>query len=68
VTISPDGRRALSGGVDQTIRLWDLATGEELHCFRGHEGMVNGVAFSPDGRRALSGGSDRTVRLWGLPK
>jgi WD40 repeat protein len=67
VALSADGRRALSGGLDQTVRLWAVATGQELHCFTGHADVVSGVAFSPDGRLALSGGADATVRLWRLP-
>jgi RNA polymerase sigma factor (sigma-70 family) len=64
VAIAPDGRAALSGGFDGTVRLWDLEEGEEVRRFEGHEGGVLAVAFSPDGRRALSGGQDRTLRVW----
>jgi WD40 repeat protein len=32
VTVLPDGRRALSGSTDKTLRLWDLETGAELTC------------------------------------
>src|SRR5207249_3594946 len=53
VAISPDGRRALSGGFDATLRLWDLEAGKELHRFKGHTDQVLSVAFSPDGRQAL---------------
>src|SRR5262249_32286040 len=54
VAFSPDGRRALSGSMDQTLRLWDLATGAELRTFVGHEDGVTAVGFAPDGRRAVS--------------
>jgi WD40 repeat protein len=65
VAVSPDGRRALSAGSgDHTVRLWDLATGRELHQFTGHTNAVLGVAFSADGRRALSSDASCTIRLW----
>ena len=68
VTLSPDGKRALSGPVcytskDSAARLWDVQTGKELRRLQGHAGGVYAVAFSPDGKQALTGG-DRTVRLW----
>jgi WD40 repeat protein len=63
VALSPDGKQALSGGLDKTLRLWDVETGKELRQFEGHSGNVHGVAFSPDGRFALSG-DDHNVRLW----
>ena len=67
--VSPDGRRALSAGFgDRTVRLWDLATGRQVHAFDGHTTRVLGVAFSPDGKQALSSDANCTVRLWRLAK
>jgi WD40 repeat protein len=64
VAFSPDGTTALSGSSDKTLRLWDVATGQELRTFKGHMEQVRSVAFSPDGRTALSGSDDKTLRLW----
>ncbi|MBL8424565.1 MAG: pentapeptide repeat-containing protein [Candidatus Accumulibacter phosphatis] len=64
VAFSPDGRRLLSGSYDETLRLWDAETGQEIRSFTGHQGPVASVAFSPDGRRLLSGSKDQTLRLW----
>ena len=49
---------------DNTIRLWDVATHDEVAELRGHEDYVHAVAFSPDGTRLVSGSGDHTVRLW----
>lgn len=68
VAFTPDGKRAISGGYDKTVRLWDATTMEQVHVFDGHEGYVEQVAVSPDGRLAASGGHDKAVRLWRLPK
>ena len=64
VAWSPDGRRALSGAYDKTVRLWEVETGRCLRVLEGHTDSVNSVAWSPDGRHALSGADDNTVRLW----
>jgi WD40 repeat protein len=64
VAFSPDGSYALSGSLDTTLRLWDVATGKEIRSFAGHTYAVNSVVFSPDGKYALSGSGDSTLRLW----
>ncbi|HEX3148211.1 MAG TPA: serine/threonine-protein kinase [Gemmataceae bacterium] len=64
MALSPDGKLALTAGVDQTVRLWDALNGRELHCFKGHTDEVNAVAFSSDGKWVASAGRDRCVRLW----
>jgi WD40 repeat protein len=58
VAFAPDGRRLLSGSDDETLRLWDAESGQEVRAFTGHQGRVTSVAFAPDGRRLLSGGDD----------
>ena len=65
IAFSPDGKRIVTGGEDETIRLWDALTGLPIgKPFNGHEGVVNSVAFSPDGKLIASGSDDFTVRLW----
>jgi WD40 repeat protein len=64
VAFSPDGRYALSGSHDATLKLWEISTGREVRSFSGHTTWVKSVAFSPDGLYALSGSSDKTLKFW----
>ena len=64
VALSADGRIALSGAHDKTLKLWDTATGKVLRTFVGHTGNISSTAISLDGRTALSGSEDQTLKLW----
>jgi WD40 repeat protein len=64
VSLSADGRLALSGSRDRTMRLWEVANGSCLHTLQGRTDSVTAVGLSADGRFALSGSRDRTMRLW----
>ncbi|MGB2885132.1 MAG: WD40 repeat domain-containing serine/threonine-protein kinase, partial [Dehalococcoidia bacterium] len=59
VAIAPDGRFAVSGSDDRSLRYWDLITGECIRTLKGHERAVNSVAIAPDGKFAVSGSGDR---------
>src|SRR5438067_8919508 len=61
---SPDGKRVASASKDQTVKIWDAASGRLLHTLRGHSNQVLRLAFSPDGARIASGGVDNAVRIW----
>ncbi|MEM9266034.1 MAG: TIR domain-containing protein, partial [Cyanobacteria bacterium P01_F01_bin.13] len=64
VGFSPDGKTLVSGSSDNTIKLWDVETGEEIRSFNGHDDDVWSVGFSPDGKTLVSGSSDNTIKLW----
>jgi len=64
VAFSSDGSQAVSGATDGTFRLWEVATGKELHRFEIPEKDIFSVAFSPDDSLILSGSSDGVLRLW----
>jgi WD40 repeat protein/tRNA A-37 threonylcarbamoyl transferase component Bud32 len=63
---SPDGTRVVTFfGVlpDVTARVWDAATGEQLHVLK-HDGPLRTARFSPDGKKIITGSRDKTARIW----
>ncbi len=63
VAFSSDGKYLVTAAWDKTVRLWDVATGEEVTRLT-HEKEVNDVAFSSDGKYLVTAAWDKTVRLW----
>ena len=59
MAFSPDGKRIVTGSGDQTVKVWDADTGQEVLTLKGHTAQVTSVAFSPDGKRIVSGSGTR---------
>ncbi|BAY47719.1 hypothetical protein SAMD00079811_53380 [Scytonema sp. HK-05] len=66
VAFSSDRKTIASGSSDNTIKLWDVASGKLLNTLKGHSSEVLSVAFSSDGKTIASGSRDKTVILWNL--
>jgi WD40 repeat protein/serine/threonine protein kinase len=64
VAFSRDGRRLLTASYDNTARLWDINTGNELHRYLGHTWWVWSAAFSPDESQIVTASQDGTVIVW----
>jgi len=73
LTIGPNPNLIAVGGVDGSVRLWDLDSRRQLAAFRtelhqraGHEALVTSLAFSADGAFLASGHVDGNIHLWSL--
>ncbi len=62
----PDGSWLASGGADNAIKIWQVATGRELRALTGHSGHVKSLALSFNGQWLASGSNDRTVKVWNV--
>jgi len=62
--LAPQGTTLVSASDDQTLRVWDVLTGQVLRTFIGHSNRIWAVAFSPDGYTLASASDDKTIKLW----
>jgi WD40 repeat protein len=64
LAISPSGRTLFSGSWDQSVRLWDVARGNERSKLTGHRDGIAALAQAPGGRELATAGVDKALRIW----
>ncbi|HWB10315.1 MAG TPA: WD40 repeat domain-containing protein [Pirellulales bacterium] len=64
VAVSSDGKYVAGGGMDRSVRVWKLDSGEALHRMAGSQGIIRAVAFQPRGSLLATGGDEPVVRIW----
>jgi WD40 repeat protein len=62
---SPDGR-TVATGQNETVVLWETASGKKRGQFTGHHGVISSLAFAPDGKTLASGSRDGTALVWDM--
>ncbi len=65
--LSPDGKYLATASMDDTVRIWDAHTLEELGALEGHADDVYSVSFGPGARHVVTGARDGAVRVYALP-
>jgi WD40 repeat protein len=75
MALSPDGRWLAAGGYfgtgtphQDSIRLYEFATGRLVGLLKGHTNVVTGLVFSSDSKWLISGSADRTAIIWDLER
>ncbi|KAI6195558.1 hypothetical protein M3Y99_01900800 [Aphelenchoides fujianensis] len=63
VSFNDTAEQVISGGIDNTCKLWDLRQGL-MHTLFGHQDTITSVSLSPDGRHVLSNSMDCSARIW----
>jgi len=64
VAFSHDDKRVASASHDNTVKIWDAASGKCLQTLQGHAAWVWSVAFSHNDKRVASASHDNTVKIW----
>ncbi|KAE9406476.1 WD40 repeat-like protein [Gymnopus androsaceus JB14] len=52
----------ITGSYDRTVRVWNLETGVELHCLKGHTRAIRALQF--DDVKLITGSMDSTLKVW----
>ncbi len=66
LSFSPDSQYVLSGGDDNTVRVWEVETGRLRTLLRGHSRPVQSCAFAPDARHVVSVSQEGQIKLWDM--
>ncbi len=66
VVLTPNGKTLISVGNDNSVRIWDAATGKLQKTLEGHTAWVGSVVVTPDGERIVTAGGDNVIRVWDL--
>jgi hypothetical protein len=64
--VTPDGQQVISGSEDNTVKIWDLATGKN---YTPSQVIVTGFiqyVSHPMVKQVISGSGDKTVKIWDL--
>ncbi len=64
IAVNPDGSRIASGSFGE-VRIWDVASGEQVLSVQSTGSSIDSIAFSPDGTQIVSGDSGGVIRIWG---
>jgi WD40 repeat protein len=67
VAFSADGRRVATGGCEQVVKLWNVASGKLEDVLSGHDGCICAIALSPDGQTLAAACDGGSVTIWDLP-
>jgi WD40 repeat protein len=64
LAFSLDGSILASGGVTESVRVWDVATGRERAAVRGDYAFIKAAVFARDGQTLIMARDGGTIQFW----
>ena len=68
ILLSSDNRLLITGSYDNSIRIWELKTGQLISILQGHSKAITCLTISQDNNILISGSRDKTIRCWDIKK
>ncbi len=64
LSFDPHGMLVATGSMDNTAKLWDVETGQEIFTLAGHKAEIVSLHFNTDGDKLLTSSFDNTAKIW----
>lgn len=64
LSFDPHGILVATGSMDNTAKLWDVETGQEIFNLQGHKAEIVSLQFNTDGDKLLTASFDNTAKIW----
>ncbi|MGF1582350.1 MAG: WD40 repeat domain-containing protein [Gemmataceae bacterium] len=64
IALNRDGKLAVAGLADNSIKVFDVAKAKEKANFAGHQGAITGLAYTNGDKLLVSSSADKTIRVW----
>lgn len=64
IDYSQDGKKIISGSINQDVKVWDASEGKLEMTLKGHTGIINSVKYSTDGKHIVSASEDKSIICW----
>ena len=64
LSFDPHGMLVATGSMDNTAKLWDVESGQEIFTLAGHKAEIVSLHFNTDGDKLLTSSFDNTAKIW----
>jgi len=64
IVMTKDQQHIVSAGLDKSIKIWNLASGECVKTLTGHKDCISSIVLTEDQQHIISGSSDQTIKIW----